>query len=1542
MDDSINKIDGIKTRKRFRWLWIILLSPFCLLLFISILLYIPPFQNYVVKEAARYASEASGMQISIGRVNLAFPIDLVVRDVEVLSGKDTVLTVNRLRVELQMLPLLKKEFAVDGIRLQEVYVNTLDLLPTLLIRGSLGEFYLASHGIDLELEQAVVNQAYLHDADVFLALKDTLVSEDTTSASLYWKVDLNDLSLRNIKLDVCLNDTTTLMAGVGGMQLLDGHIDLKSEAYQLGKFAIHKGRFSYDVGMSDSLEMKSHPQGINTSHIALDNIALDMDSLLYHGRDIRLVLNRLEGKEKSGLQLLSTKGRIQADMETIRIPEFRLQTTDSYLDFTAQADWNVLESDSKAKLHARLLAELGKQDMLQLIGHMPDSFVLNYPNAPMQLRAGVDGNLGRLRLTALQARLEEAFTASASGEMHHLLDSLRRSGNLGLRVEGNNLHFLTALVDSTGAFAIPRGIKLSADATISPQRYEAKMQLLEGIGKVSAEAHYQVGNQAYQADVRIDSLSLHDFLPKDSVYWLSAGMQVKGVGMDIYSPTTKLELDAALDTLHYGHLFLSDMELKAVLDKGAVEAMLASDNPLLRMKSRLQGHISKQHLSGALQVDVDEADLQQMRLVEQPLKVGIHLQMDAESDWQKLIALKGGWSGLRLTNEKKTYRPKDLELEAYTAMDSTYMRVGTGDLKVKLRGKKHLETILGSLSDFAVAFMKQAEDKQPDWNQLKPYLPELWLEASSGMDNPLNNYLLTQGLQYQDLSINMNTSPERGIRGRSHLYALRNDSLTVDTMRVMFLQDTLGIRLFAQVKNAPTNKRVCFDARLHGRMQERSINMELEYRDAKDSLGLHLGVGVKPHLDALRFYLFPEQPVIAYQPFHLNDSNHVDLYRDGRIEGDISLLNKEYAGVNFYSTSNEAASHDLTLELRQIDIGSLMKMLPYMPDVSGVLSSDIHYQKMDEQMLLAAETRVENLVYEKNSMGNIANSTVYLPKDWQTHFVDTRLMRNEQEILAAQGDYISRDEGSADVDLSLLHFPLEVVNGFIPDALVALRGDVDGELKLSGSLSRPVVNGQVAFDSVQVSSEVYGMRFHLDNRPVMIEKSNMVFDKFTIDTEGKSPFAISGNVNFSRLDRVNLDLRMMASEFELLNAPRRKNSLLYGKVYLDFFSTLRGTLDDLRMRGNISVLGKTDVGYVLKDSPLTVEDRLGDLVTFVDFNDTVKVDEVERRQYALGGLDMLLNLQVNEGAQVRVDLSEDRSSYVELRGGGNLSMQYNPQGDLLLSGRYTLTDGQMKYELPIIPLKTFTVKKGSYVEFTGNPMNPYMNIVATERMRSTVTENNVPRTVAFDVGVIVTNTLENMGLEFTLSAPEDMSVQNQLAAMSVEERGKQAVAMLATGIYLGAGGGTSGGFNANNALNSFLQSEIASIAGNALKTVDINLGVEDATSSDGSSRTDYSFRFAKRFWNNRLSVVIGGRISSGNDAADAGRSDSFIDDVSLEWRLDDSGTRYVRLFHNKNFESVLEGEIIETGVGIVLRRKMSKLGELFIFKKKKNQLPQRR
>jgi hypothetical protein len=170
-------------------------------------------------------------------------------------------------------------------------------------------------------------------------------------------------------------------------------------------------------------------------------------------------------------------------------------------------------------------------------------------------------------------------------------------------------------------------------------------------------------------------------------------------------------------------------------------------------------------------------------------------------------------------------------------------------------------------------------------------------------------------------------------------------------------------------------------------------------------------------------------------------------------------------------------------------------------------------------------------------------------------------------------------------------------------------------------------------------------------------------------------------------------------------------------------------------------------------------------------------------------------------------------------------------------------------------------------------MNPNLNISASERKKASVTTNKTTRTVNFDVGLKITQSLEDLGLEFTLKAPEDLSVQNELSSMSVEERGRAAVTMLTTGMYLSPNSENGGGsFDATSALNSFLNSQISNIAGKALSTIDIGFGIDNSTSLTGATQTDYNFSFAKRFWGNRISVIIGGKVSSGNDAQNTGMS----------------------------------------------------------------------
>ena len=314
----------------------------------------------------------------------------------------------------------------------------------------------------------------------------------------------------------------------------------------------------------------------------------------------------------------------------------------------------------------------------------------------------------------------------------------------------------------------------------------------------------------------------------------------------------------------------------------------------------------------------------------------------------------------------------------------------------------------------------------------------------------------------------------------------------------------------------------------------------------------------------------------------------------------------------------------------------------------------------------------------------------------------------------------------------------------------------------------------------------------------------------------------------------------------------------------------------------------------------------------VDPDDAPLVSAAAEDRSGGEGLDMLLNLVVENGSEFHCEFSADRQSYIDFEGEGSFNMSYTPQGTISLIGRYTIDEGEMKYTLPVIPLKTFTINE--------------------ETTATVSSESTSSRSVKFKTGLDVKGTLNQMELLFTIDAPEDVGVRNELETMSMEERNKLAVAMLCTGMYLSANNSSS--FDGNNALNNFLQNEINNIAGKALSTtVDVNMGLEQTTRDDGTTRTDYSFRFSRRFFNNRLNVIVGGKVSS-DGSASQNESGAYIDDVSLEWRLDNGGNRFIRLFHEMNYENMFEGQLISNGVSYIFRKKLDKLSDLW---KKKSQ-----
>ena len=1479
-----------------------------------VLLYIPPVQNLLRREVTAYASEATGMQIQVERIDLRFPLNLLVRGVEVIQQPDTLLSLESLNVRVQAWPLIKGKVEVDEVTLNQVAVNSAGLIEGMKIKGVLGRFFLQSHGVDLSNEIAIINQVDLSDTHVQLVMNDTTTApKDTTaSAPVNWKVDLHQLNLGNVSFSMQLPaDSMRMAAYIGEASVNDAQADLKNQFYSLKQFLLSGGSANYDTGAAKPVE------GFDASHIAVRDIRIGLDSLLYKGRNMNAVLREFSMNERSGLSITSLAGRVYSNDSIICVPGLKLQTPHSEIDLSAHTYWELVNIPTTGRLSANLNAYIGKEDVMLFTGGLPDSFKEAYPFRPLVIRAGTDGNLKEMQISRFTVDLPGAFSLEGGGLLENLADSITRSGTVGVKMTTQNLNFLTALSGEApnGTIVIPDSMDLVAKVDINGPAYKANLKLREGQGTIDMDAALNTLTEVYKADLKINNLQLHNFLPKDSIYELSLSADAEGRGLDVTSYRSFAKLNLSLDQLHYAQYHLSNVDLTGALKGALVTARLTSDNALLKMTTEAEYNLAHSYPDGKVTMDVTQLDLHELGLMPQPMKHPLAFNFSAEARQNRV-----------------------------------FTHLVSGDMKLNLSARSGVEPLIRQSTHFVDVLMRQIDEKALDHAELREALPTAILSFSAGKENPLAYFLATQNISYQDASMKFGTAPDWGINGKAAIHTLKVDTLQLDTIFFTVKQDTTSMKLRAGVINGPKNPQFSFSTAITGEIRDRDAELLVDYKNEKGETGVLLGVNARPLFEGhgkgngIAFTLIPENPIIAFQKFHFNEKhNWIYLHKNMRVYANVDMWDDEGMGFRIHSVPGDTVSlQNIDVEIRRIRLAELSSVLPYFPEITGLFSAEAHYVQTEKDLQLSAELSIDELTYERQRIGDVTLGATWLPGEQGKQYLNAYLNHDQAEVLLADGKLIPTGTGkdSLEVNMELDHFPLRVANVFVPDQMVTLSGDLDGNLKITGSTEQPLINGELSLDSVAVLSRQYGARFMFDNRPVQINNNRLLFDKFAIYTTSKNPFTIDGYVDFRDMSRPMANLNMLAQNYTLLDAKRTRESLVYGKVFADFRATVKGPLDGLNMRGNISLLGNTDVSYILTDSPLTVQDRLGSLVTFTSFSDTTTVVRQEVPTVSLGGLDMVMMVHIDPSVRLKVDLDASNDNRIELEGGGDLSMKYTPQGDLTLTGRYTLSGGLMKYALPVIAAKEFAIDNGSYVEWTGNPMDPMLNFKATDRIRASVSEgeNGGTRTVNFDVSIVIKNRLDDLSFAFDVSAPEDATIQNELTAMGAEERGKQALYIMVMKTYLGTGpigggGGGVGKLNMGSALNSVLSSQINSLMGN-LKNASVSVGIEDHDLSDtGGKRTDYSFRYSQRLFNNRFQIVIGGKVSTGENATN--NAESFIDNISLEYRLDRTGTRYVRLFYDKNYESVLEGEITETGVGLVLRKKLDKLSELFILKKKK-------
>ncbi len=1532
------------TTKILTWTTGVVLGVIVLFLLLATLLYLPPVQTFIKNRTTDYLSEETGMNISIDKVRLSFPLDLLVGNMVAVEGTDTVAAAGQLLLDIKLLPLLSGKVDLNGFELRQAKLNSKEYISDIGIKGDFGLLAINKPAVcNLKTSEIDVNAIKLKDAHVRVVLSDTAKKDTTPSAPSPWRIKLNEVELQNTVINLHMpGDSMRIGADIAGLKLNDALIDLKKERYEVGTIGLSSHDVTYDLPYEPIVKAtKANPQPLDFNHLRLSQLCLKAKDFKYANQMLDLKLLGLALKEKSGLAVDELAATVHYDSTHIDVAGATLRTPHSKLTADILLPFSALDKQGNGSMEAKVKGTVGKEDIRILAGGLPDELMKMLPNEPIGINLRAIGSMADLGIDYCNVSMPGDADLRMHGSIRQLLSDKERNGKLHYAVTLKNTRSLNNMIPSSlkQTVHIPNNVQIGGDISFSGDKYTLDNNAIyHGGGKLAFSGYYSANNASYAAKLQAYRFPLHAFVKGMNLSPLTARFDVKGHGTDFLSKGTNITSKGSIAQFAYDGIPLDSITIDAQLQGSQAHAKLLADNSWFKANLIVDATKTLHETSVALKGDIDQLSL---NLGKKPtdgseptdlcLIMGVDLQAQLD-DRNNSISVVGNIEPLNAVTSSMGFPGCNLNVDFHTDNTNTNALLTSGDMVIRLDAPEPIADIISGYSNYAANISKQFAQTKFNTDTLKSLLPELELSVEATGNNPVQQFMTMQGYSFDSIYATVNTGKTTGINANVDIRSFKTGAILLEQSTINITQDQERLKLHALVKNSQRSNPNKFTASIDGEMLEDGVSVLTNFTDANGRQGLNIGAraSFSPQGD-MTLSLIPEVSTIAYRKFTVNKGNYITIDSCQNITADVSLLADDNTALKLFSMPTDSTgAHDLTLSVAHLNLRDLSNVIPFMPQMAGFLTGDIHMIKKDTVFTAVAALETKDLEYEGTTIGTLGTELFYMPED-NGHYVVAQIISDNKEIAVLDGHYGNEAAGELDASLTLDHLPCKLFNPFMGnDGTLELSGDLDGEITVSGPLDKLVFNGQINPDSTHVYSELYGFDLTMENKTIDIKDSQIQFKDMAFYSKSKNPMYINGDIDFSNLSNMIIDLSVKAKDYEIIDAKKTKKSMVFGNVLIDLDATVKGKNGLILLRGDMKILEKTNVTYVMTDTPLQVEDQFNGLVEFTNFTEP---QEEEEEEMPVSGTFINLNVGIDEQASLHCQLSADGKSYVDCKGGGNLTLRIFPSGEMALNGRFNINSGEMKYTLPFIPLKTFTFTEGNYIVFNGDPGNPTLNITAMEKTKASVSDDNgATRMVAFNVGVAITRQLSDMGLEFLIEAPEDLEVQNELSTLSSDTKSKLAITMLATGMY--ASSSNKSGFKATNALNAFLESEIQNITGSALKSIDFSVGIEGNTSSTGETQTDYTFQFSKKLWNDRVTFILGGKVSTGATEGNSA-SQSFIDNISLEYRLDKKNSRYLKIFYDNDNYDPLEGRYSSGGAGYILRRKTNNFGDLLIFRKKK-------
>lgn len=442
-------------------------------------------------------------------------------------------------------------------------------------------------------------------------------------------------------------------------------------------------------------------------------------------------------------------------------------------------------------------------------------------------------------------------------------------------------------------------------------------------------------------------------------------------------------------------------------------------------------------------------------------------------------------------------------------------------------------------------------------------------------------------------------------------------------------------------------------------------------------------------------------------------------------------------------------------------------------------------------------------------------------------------------------------------DVSLDNLPLDLVDSLVHLKDIDLKGSLRAQVSADGLPRNVDLSAEVLPLKVAARYKPYKVALSLGQTPIIMNHNHVDLNGLPIYGADSTFIALTGGID---LDNMRLNVALEADSFAPVKLVKDGPIPIYGDLATDIRGTVTGPLNRIVADVDVTILPSTDITYPI-----------------------------------------------------------DKKNLAQVKPHGTVNVRYAMADSvpLQLGGTVHVDDGVIRYSPRLYPVMPFHVDSGSHVAFNGPVGQSRVTVSASQLVKADVeSQGEETRRVDFTTGVRVNGVVDSLGLDaigFFLEAPKDEAITRELASLDEDTREGLAATLLATGMYVGESNVAAQ--RDDYALSSIINSRINAAMANSKvgKFMDIDISSGQTTHATGKTN-DMNISLSKTFFQDKLRLTIGSSIT---DNPEVNNTNGLLRNLSADYKLTNDGNVLLRLFSQRDYNNILEGELTKSGLGVM-------------------------